>query len=49
MLLWDKNVIFFPRRINGNLVFLHRIRPGIQVVMVKELAELTPPTELETN
>jgi predicted GH43/DUF377 family glycosyl hydrolase len=41
MLLWDKNVIFFPRRINGNLVFLHRIRPGIQVVMVKELAELT--------
>lgn len=42
MLLWDKNVIFFPRRINGNLTFLHRIRPGIQLVSVKELSDLTP-------
>ncbi|HEY5570460.1 MAG TPA: pesticidal protein Cry7Aa [Bacteroidales bacterium] len=41
MLLWDKNVIFFPRRINGNLVFFHRIRPGIQLVSVKELKDLT--------
>jgi predicted GH43/DUF377 family glycosyl hydrolase len=41
MLLWDKNVIFFPRRINGDLVFLHRIRPGIQLVSVNELANLT--------
>jgi beta-1,2-mannobiose phosphorylase / 1,2-beta-oligomannan phosphorylase len=39
--LWDKNVIFFPRRINGNLVFLHRIRPGIQIVSVKNLSDLT--------
>jgi len=41
MLLWDKNVIFFPRRIGGKLVFLHRIRPGIQIVFVNELKELT--------
>jgi len=41
MMLWDKNVIFFPRKINGNLVFLHRIRPGIQIVAVKSLQELT--------
>lgn len=41
MYLWDKNVIFFPRRINGKLVFLHRVRPDIQVVAVKELEELT--------
>lgn len=41
MMLWDKNVVFFPRRINGNLVFLHRIRPGIQLVSVKNLNELT--------
>ncbi len=41
ILLWDKNVVFFPRRINGNLVFLHRIRPGIQLVSVKNLNELT--------
>jgi predicted GH43/DUF377 family glycosyl hydrolase len=42
ILLWDKNVVFFPRRIKGNLVFLHRIRPGIQLVSVKSLKDLTP-------
>jgi predicted GH43/DUF377 family glycosyl hydrolase len=40
MMLWDKNVVFFPRRINGNLVFLHRIRPGIQIVSVRTLEDL---------
>jgi beta-1,2-mannobiose phosphorylase / 1,2-beta-oligomannan phosphorylase len=39
--LWDKNVIFFPRRINGKLYFLHRVRPDIQIVAVNELHELT--------
>lgn len=32
-LVWDKNVIFFPRRINGKLHFLHRIKPDIQIVV----------------
>ena len=41
ILLWDKNVIFFPRKINDNFVFLHRIRPGIQLVSIKNLKELT--------
>ena len=41
ILLWDKNVIFFPRRINGNLYFLHRIRPGIQIVSLWDLKDLT--------
>ena len=41
MMLWDKNVIFFPRRIDGKLVFLHRIRPGIQIVCIENLKELT--------
>ncbi|TVQ93283.1 MAG: pesticidal protein Cry7Aa [Bacteroidetes bacterium] len=40
-LLWDKNIIFFPRRINNKLVFLHRLRPGIQLVTVKNTQELT--------
>lgn len=40
MLLWDKNVIFFPRRINGKLYFLHRIRPDIQIAAVHNLNEL---------
>ena len=34
-------MVFFPRRINGKLVFLHRIRPGIQLVAVENLKELT--------
>jgi beta-1,2-mannobiose phosphorylase / 1,2-beta-oligomannan phosphorylase len=41
IMLWDKNVIFFPRKIDGKLVFLHRIRPGIQIVSVSSLKELT--------
>jgi predicted GH43/DUF377 family glycosyl hydrolase len=39
--LWDKDVVFFPRKIDGKLAFLHRIRPGIQLVMVANLNELT--------
>lgn len=41
ILLWDKNVIFFPRKVNGKLTFFHRIRPGIQIVSVNNLKELT--------
>jgi beta-1,2-mannobiose phosphorylase / 1,2-beta-oligomannan phosphorylase len=41
MILWDKNVIFFPRRIDGKLVFLHRIRPGIQIVSINNIKDLT--------
>jgi predicted GH43/DUF377 family glycosyl hydrolase len=41
IMLWDKNVVFFPRRIAGNLVFLHRIRPGIQIVSVNNIKDLT--------
>lgn len=39
--LWDKDVIFFPRKIHGKLAFLHRIRPGIQLVLINNLEELT--------
>jgi hypothetical protein len=43
MLLWDKNVVFFPRRINGDLCFIHRIKPGIQIVTgIKGIEDLTP-------
>ncbi len=41
IMLWDKNVIFFPRKIKGELVFLHRIRPGIQIVSTDSLKKLT--------
>ncbi len=39
--VWDKNVVFFPRRINGKLYFLHRIKPDIQITAVNDLNELT--------
>ncbi len=43
MLLWDKNLIFFPRKINNKLYFLHRIKPDIQIVVaVENLEALTP-------
>jgi predicted GH43/DUF377 family glycosyl hydrolase len=41
MLLWDKNVIFFPRRIDNKLFFLHRIRPDIQIASVSNIEDLT--------
>jgi beta-1,2-mannobiose phosphorylase / 1,2-beta-oligomannan phosphorylase len=40
-LLWDKDVIFFPRRIRNKLVFLHRIRPGIQIAFINNIKELS--------
>jgi predicted GH43/DUF377 family glycosyl hydrolase len=40
-ILWDKNVIFFPRKINGKLYFIHRVRPDIQLVIINEISELT--------
>ena len=41
VLVWDKNVILFPRRINGKLYFLHRIKPDIQIIAVNDISELT--------
>jgi predicted GH43/DUF377 family glycosyl hydrolase len=41
VLLWDKDVILFPRKINNKFYFLHRIKPDIQIVSVHDLSELT--------
>ncbi len=41
ILIWDKNLVFFPRRINGKLFFLHRIKPDIQIASVAEVSDLT--------
>lgn len=41
--MWDKNLVFFPRRIKGKLCFLHRMRPDIQLVIATDdLKELNP-------
>jgi beta-1,2-mannobiose phosphorylase / 1,2-beta-oligomannan phosphorylase len=43
VLLWDKNLVFFPRRIDNKLYFLHRIKPDIQIIVgVDNLQDLTP-------
>jgi predicted GH43/DUF377 family glycosyl hydrolase len=40
--VWDKNVIFFPRKINGKFHFLHRIKPEVQIVVgVSDLSDLS--------
>ncbi len=39
--IWDKNLMFFPRKFNGNFALLHRIHPGIQIVYFENLDELT--------
>jgi len=42
ILLWDKDIIFFPRKINGKFCFLHRIKPEIQLVVgIESLDDLT--------
>lgn len=40
-IVMDKDVMFYPRRINNKLAFLHRIKPDIQLVMVDDLGDLT--------
>lgn len=40
-LLRDKDVVLFPRKINGEFVMLHRIWPGIQIVQFEDWKELT--------
>jgi predicted GH43/DUF377 family glycosyl hydrolase len=39
--LADKDFVFFPRRINEKLTFLHRIKPDIQITAVNNLEDLT--------
>jgi predicted GH43/DUF377 family glycosyl hydrolase len=42
VLLWDKNFIFFPRKLNGKFYFLHRIKPDIQILVgIEKLDDLT--------
>lgn len=39
--IWDKNVVFFPRKINGKFYFMKRVKPQIQMVSVESLDDLT--------
>ena len=42
--IWNKNFMFFPRKINNAFCFLHRIKPDIQIVKTMEKLE-----DLDTN
>jgi predicted GH43/DUF377 family glycosyl hydrolase len=37
---WDKNLVFFPRRINGQIYFMHRIKPHILLSSVANISEI---------
>ncbi|MFT4739825.1 MAG: putative GH43/DUF377 family glycosyl hydrolase [Marivirga sp.] len=41
VLLADKNLIFFPRKINDKYYFLHRIKPDIQIACVDNVQKLS--------
>jgi beta-1,2-mannobiose phosphorylase / 1,2-beta-oligomannan phosphorylase len=41
LLVWDKNLMFFPKKIDGKFALLHRIHPGIQIVYFQNFDELT--------
>jgi predicted GH43/DUF377 family glycosyl hydrolase len=41
LFIWDKNVVFFPKKINGQYAFLHRLYPDIQISYFTEFSELT--------
>jgi len=40
VVLWDKDAVLFPKKINGYFVMLHRFLPDIQIVKFKKFSEL---------
>ncbi len=40
MNLWDKDVVFFPRKLNGKFAMLHRIYPDVQIAFFTDVFEL---------
>lgn len=40
VLIWDKDAFFFPEKINGKFVFVHRILPDIQLAYVEDIGNL---------
>lgn len=39
--VWDKNIIFFPKKINGKFAVFHRFFPSIQILYFNDPSELT--------
>jgi beta-1,2-mannobiose phosphorylase / 1,2-beta-oligomannan phosphorylase len=40
-IIWDKDSMLFPKKINGKFAMLHRILPDIQIIYFKEFKDLT--------
>lgn len=40
-LLWDKNALLFPKKINNQFALIHRIRPDIQIIYFQNFKDLT--------
>ena len=40
VLLWEKDAMIFPKKINGYFVMMHRILPEIQIASFKKFSEL---------
>lgn len=41
--VWDKDAFIFPERIDGQILYIHRIAPDIQIDRCASLAELLDP------
>lgn len=41
LFVWDKNVVLFPKKINGKFVGLHRLFPSIQIFTFEKKTDLT--------
>ncbi|MFT5753597.1 MAG: putative GH43/DUF377 family glycosyl hydrolase [Flavobacterium sp.] len=39
--VWDKNIVFFPKKIKGKYAVLHRLYPSIQILFFDSPTELT--------
>ena len=41
LFVWDKNVVLFPKKINGKFMALHRLFPSIQIYSFEKKRDLT--------
>lgn len=41
VLLWEKDVFLFPKKINGKFALIHRILPAIQIIYFNDFSDLT--------
>ncbi len=43
--VWDKDAMIFPEKINGKIIFIHRIEPNIQFAVFEDMEHLLDPGE----